>query len=192
MRDTRRLRTRRVVAGLSTAVLLLGATACSGGGDDEDASESGDGAKAVDALVDGMTTAESLDSVRRQNECVATGLVDTLGVDGLKDAGLITDDYTAKLTDKLDVDTATVIADQVVACWDVKAQVQDVKGAYPDATEADWDTYVACMEKLEPLVRSYAIASYTQVDSASTQSQLAKQTQRCISGLGPTVTPPPS
>lgn len=179
---------RRVIIAFSTCLLLLGATACSG--DDDGASESSDGRKAVDALVDGMTTAESLDSVRKQNECVAEGLVDTLGVDGLRDAGLITDDYTAQLSDKLDLETATVIADQVVACWDVEAQVTDVKDAYPKATDADWDTYVACMEKLEPLVREYAIASYTQVDSAATQARLATRTQRCIKPLGSAVTPP--
>jgi hypothetical protein len=180
---------RRFIAGLSTCVLLLGATACSGD-DDGAASESSDGRRAVDALVDGMTTAESLDSVRQQNKCVAEGLVDTLGVDGLKEAGLIADDYTAKLSEKLDVETATVIADQVVACWDVEAQVTDVKDAYPKATDADWDTYVACMEKLEPLVRQYAIDSYTQVDSAATQARLASRTQRCIKPLGAAVTPP--
>lgn len=180
---------RRALTGLATAALLLGVTACSGEGDDGE-SESDDGQKAEAALVDGMTTAESLDSVRKQNECVAEGLVDTLGVDGLKDAGLITDDYTATLSDKLDIDTATVIADQVVACWDVESQVADVKESYPKATDADWDTYIACMEKLEPLVRQYAIASYTQVDSAATQAQLATRTQRCIKPLGSAVTPP--
>jgi hypothetical protein len=176
----------QLMAGISVTVLLLGATACGGGdGDgDDDANGSGDKQKAVSALVDGMTTAESLDSVRQQNECVAEGLVDTMGVDGLTDAGLITDDYTAKLSDKLDVDTATVIADQVVACWDVEAQVEDFKSSYPQATDADWDDYVTCMEKLEPLVREYAIASYTQEGSTPAQSQLATQTQRCIKPLG--------
>jgi ABC-type phosphate/phosphonate transport system substrate-binding protein len=181
---------RQLTAGLTTALLLLGATACSGDGeDDADAGGSSDESKAVSALVDGMTTAESLDSVRQQNKCVAQGLVDTLGVDGLRDAGLLDDDYTATLSDKLDVDTATVIADQVVACWDVEAQVDDVRDDYPQADDADWDAYVACMDKLDPLVRDYAIASYTQVDSARTQAQLATRTQRCIKPLGSAVTP---
>jgi ABC-type phosphate/phosphonate transport system substrate-binding protein len=173
----------QLMAGLTVTVLLLAATACSGD-DGEDANGSGDKQKAVSALVDGMTTAESLDSVRQQNECVAQGLVDTMGVDGLKDAGLITDDYTAKLSDKLDEDTATVIADQVVACWDVEAQVEDFKKSYPQATDTDWDDYVTCMEKLGPLVREYAIASYTQEGLASAQSQLTTRTQRCIKPLG--------
>ena len=173
----------KLMAGLSVTVLLLAATACSGD-DGEDSNGSGDKQRAVSALVDGMTTAESLDSVRQQNECVAKGLVDTMGVDGLTDAGLITHDYTAKLSDKLDVDTATVIADQVVACWDVEAQVEDFKSSYPQATDADWDDYVTCMGKLEPLVREYAIASYTQEGLTPAQSQLASQTQRCIKPLG--------
>jgi len=182
---------RQLTTSLSIA-LLLGATACSGGGGggDEDAGGSSDESKAVSALVDGMTTAQSLDSVRQQNTCVAQGLVDTLGVDGLREAGLLDDDYTATLSDKLDVDTATVIADQVVACWDVEAQVDDVRDDYPQADDADWDAYVACMDKLDPLVRAYAIASYTQVDSARTQAQLATRTQRCIKPLGSAVTPP--
>ena len=178
----------QLMAGLTATVLLLGAAACSGD-DGKDAKPTGDSAKAVSALVDGMTTAESTESVRKQNECVARGLVDKMGVDGLQDAGLITDDFTAKLTDKLDVETATVIADQVVACWDVKAQVEDYRPSYPKATDADWDTYVTCMEKLRPLVRKYAIAEYTQVLATSTQSQLATRTQRCITPLGSAVAP---
>jgi ABC-type phosphate/phosphonate transport system substrate-binding protein len=174
----------QLMAGLSVTVLLLGAAACSGDDGGKDQGGSGDKEKAVTALVDGMTTAESSDSVRKQNECVAQGLVDKLGIDGLQDAGLITDDYTAKLSGKLDVETATLIADQVVGCWDVEAQVEDFKPAYPKATDADWDTYVACMEKLEPLVREYAIASYTQVKLPSAQSRLASRTQRCIKPLG--------
>ena len=173
----------QLTTGLAVAVLLLGAAACSGD-DGKDQGGSGDKDKAVSALVDGMTTAESSDSVRKQNECVAKGLVDKLGIDGLQDAGLITDDYTAKLSGKLDVETATLIADQVVGCWDVVAQVEDFKPAYPQATDADWDNYVTCMEKLEPLVREYAIASYTQVKLASAQSRLASSTQRCIKPLG--------
>lgn len=172
----------QLVAGLS-AVLLLGATACSG----DDAGGSDDETKAVSAIVDGMTTAESADSVRAQNQCVAEGLVDSLGVDGLRDAGLIDEDYVAQLSDKLDVETATLIADQVVACWDLEAQVEDYEPAYPKATDADWDTYVTCMGKLEPLVRAYAIASYTQGDLSSTQSRLATRTQRCIKPLGTAV-----
>jgi hypothetical protein len=180
--------TPKLRATLSAALLLLGAAACSGGGDGDSGDggdgQSGDEDRAVSALVDGMTTAESLASVRKQNECVATGLVDSLGVDGVMDAGLLDSDYTATLSQKLDVDTATVIADQVVACWDVESQVEDVRGAYPKAKDSDWDTYVACMEKLEPLVRDYAIASYTQVDSQATQAKLATRTQRCIKPLG--------
>ena len=136
-----------------------------------------------------MTTAESLDSVRKQNECVAKGLVDSLGVDGVIDAGLLDSDYTATLSQKLDVDTATVIADQVVECWDVESQVTDVRDSYPKAEDSDWDAYIACMEKLEPLVRDYAIASYTQVNSQSTQAELATRTQKCIKPLGAAVTP---
>jgi hypothetical protein len=184
---------------LSGLVLLLGATACSGdggdgggdGGGDDGGNGGGDEGRAVTALVDGMTTAESPASVRRQNECVAQGLVDSLGVAGVRDAGLIDGDYTATLSEKLDLDTATVIADHVVECWDVEAQVSDVRDSYPRAEDADWDAYVVCMEKLEPLVRDYAIASYTQVDSQATQARLATRTQRCIKPLGAAVTPAP-
>ena len=176
----------QLLAGLSVTVLLLGATACSG---DDDGGGSDDKEKAVAAIVDGMTTAESADSVRAQNECVAEGLVDSMGVDGLRDAGLIDGDYVAQLSDKLDVDTATLIADEVVGCWDVEAQVEDYKPSYPKATDADWDNYVTCMDKLEPLVRAYAIASYTQVDLNTAQSQLATRTQQCIKPLGAAVAP---
>lgn len=175
----------QLMAGLSATVLLFGATACSGGG----AGRSDDEEKAESAIVDGMTTAESADSVRAQNQCVAEGLVDSMGVDGLRDAGLIDEDYVAQLSDKLDFETATLIADQVVACWDVEAQVEDYKPSYPKATDADWDNYVTCMDKLEPLVRDYAIASYTQVDLGSAQSRLATRTQRCIKPLGSAVAP---
>lgn len=175
----------QLIAGLSVTVLLLGATACSDDGEDR----SDDEDRAVSAIVDGMTTAESADSVRSQNQCVAEGLVDSMGVDGLRDAGLIDQDYVAQLSDKLDVETATLIADQVVACWDVEAQVEDYKPSYPRATDADWADYVTCMDKLEPLVRAYAIASYTQADLASAQSRLATRTQRCIKPLGAAVEP---
>lgn len=175
----------QLTAGLSVTVLLLGIAGCS----DDDGSESDNEERAVSAIVDGMTTAESADSVRAQNTCVAEGLVDSLGVDGLRDAGLIDGDYVAQLSDRLDVDTATLIADQVVGCWDVEAQVEDYKPSYPKATDADWDTYVTCMDKLESLVRAYAIASYTQVDLDTAQSQLATRTQQCIKPLGTAVTP---
>lgn len=175
----------QLMAALSVTVLLLGATACSSDGE----GDSDDEEKAESAIVDGMTTAESSDSVRAQNQCVAEGLVDSMGVEGLQDAGLINEDYVAQLSDKLDFDTATLIADQVVACWDVQAQVEDYKPSYPKATDADWDNYVTCMDKLEPLVRAYAIASYTQVDLASAQSRLATRTQLCIKPLGTAVAP---
>lgn len=171
---------------LSVTVLLLGATACSG---DDEGGGSDDEEKAVSAIVDGMTTAGSADSVRAQNQCVAEGLVDSMGVDGLRDAGLIDEDYVAQLSDKLDVTTATLIADQVVACWDVEAQVTDYRPAYPKATDADWANYVKCMDELEPLVRAYAIASYTQIGLEKAQSRLATRTQRCITPLGTAVAP---
>ena len=175
----------QLMAGLSVTVLLLGAAACSS----DDGGESDNEERAVSAIVDGMTTAESADSVRAQNKCVAEGLVDSMGVDGLRDAGLIDGDYVAQLSDKLDVDTATLIADEVVGCWDVEAQVEDYRPSYPKATDADWGNYVTCMEKLEPLVRAYAIASYTQVDLNAAQSQLATRTQQCIKPLGAAVAP---
>lgn len=175
----------QLMAGLAVTVLLL-ATACSGDGDE---GGSGDEKRAVTAIVDGMTTAESADSVRAQNQCVAEGLVDSMGVDGLKEAGLIDDEYVAQLSDKLDLETATLIADQVVSCWDVEAQVEDYRPSYPKATDADWDRYVTCMDKLEPLVRAYAIASYTQDDLGASQSRLASRTQLCIEPLGSAVAP---
>jgi hypothetical protein len=176
----------QLMAALSVTVLLLGATGCSG---NDEGGGSDDEEKAVSAIVDGMTTAESADSVRVQNQCVAEGLVDSMGVAGLRDAGLIDEDYVAQLSDRLDVATATLIADQVVACWDVEAQVADYRPAYPKATDADWANYVTCMDRLEPLVRAYAIASYTQVGLGQAQSRLATRTQRCITPLGTAVAP---
>ena len=81
---------------------------------------------------------------------------------------------------------------QLIDAWlkqnpNVKSVVilTDVKDAYPKATDADWDTYVACMEKLEPLVRDYAIASYTQVDLNTVVEGALARLQGGLSGLAP-------
>ncbi len=108
-----RTRTRGLVAALAL-VLSASLTAC-GGGDEEKAS------KAIsDSLM--QENEESLSVTQEQADCISDGFVDKIGVDQLKEYGVLTDDLEATDTGDIELseEDAGKAADSVMDCADFK------------------------------------------------------------------------
>lgn len=109
-----KIRALTMAGGLALTLTL---TAC--GNDDE--------ARAAEAIAASMMDAEDGDALtvdQAEADCVGEGLVDRIGVDKLKDYGLINDDMTLNesVTDMtMDEADATSAADVIVGCVDAQA-----------------------------------------------------------------------
>lgn len=151
----------RLTAVLCAGLLTFTAASC-GGGDDKSEELSGDDRKAVDALTKSMAGESPTDYQKKNARCVSEGLVKKAGVDKLVKVKLLTKDLKVagtapELTDRK---LAGQYADAWIDCVDLDAQVDSLKGQYPDATKADFDNYIKCIEDIpESQLRDAVIES---------------------------------
>ena len=128
------------------AALLLGLTACTGGG-----AANADDAKASKAIADSIMKEQSSAAggaadvfrmQRKEADCIGDGLVDKIGTDKLKKYGFLTKDLkTAKTMDsvKMSADDAKSASDTLFSCADVKQMVNKAMGDVPPSTKACLD-----------------------------------------------------
>ncbi len=145
---------RNLVTGLVTGLLLLGAAGCGG---DEETGLSGEEKKAAEALATSMERAGATEVDRAFSTCLSEGVVEELGVEKLEESGLLTEDGVGHFGTKVDHETAEVIGDVTVECYDFEALVEERKSAYPKVSEQGWETYVDCVDELDPQLRASVV-----------------------------------
>jgi len=141
-----------LAALVAVAALALGATGCGGDGDDEDDDDrlSGRDADVASALADVMGRNLTTENGRIASECTATAIVEQLGGDGVVEGGLLTEELEIPRNphDFYPLEVAEAVADAYVECWDVDAQVEDVKAAIPTVTDKKLEAFGDCMKAI--------------------------------------------
>ncbi|MDO7868060.1 hypothetical protein [Nocardioides jiangxiensis] len=161
--------------GLVVATAALGLTAC--GGPDTPYSD-------TDVAVAALASRIATDMPPAQARCTAKKLVAAAGVDTLTKAGMLTKDHVAQLTYQFDKTTANEIADATVACWDWRKNTESWASSYPTAQPQDWDSYVACAEKLDDKLHAAVVAANLKGGTAKPREAFAKAQLACRKVLG--------
>ncbi len=158
----------------------------SGCGDD-DASLSRDEQKAARALAVEFQGQDPTDFARDTGICLGKHLVNDLGTRKLIDGGLLKEDLTVATTRKAVTDRSVAegYADAIVACQDVRGQVESRRDRYPKATDADIDTYVDCVEAIDDTVLHRAIVAAALKKPDPSGAAYTKQSKACAQKLGP-------
>jgi hypothetical protein len=183
---------KHLLIAASLAVLLFGA-AC--GGDDaaegpgSSAGFSADENKAAKALGEDLTKGRE-DPSEAQEEaatCTANEIVGELGTDKLVDAGLMNEDFEVQESagDKVPQDIADGVAAAIVACQNIEAEAEADREIFPDASDEDFDTYVACLKDIDGDTLETAISDSMvgKEDSAALKDYTAAA-EECRTPLG--------
>ena len=123
----------KIVAVVCAALLTL--TACGGGGDAEAKDNIAASLKKADTGLAGNSKLSD-----EQADCVAGGMVDDIGVDKLKDYGILKDDNTVDTDaqpDDLSADDADAMASTIVGCVDMGELLADQMGDQFDQLSED-------------------------------------------------------
>lgn len=125
MKKTRSL---MLAGGLALSLTL---TACGGGGDE---------AKAAESISQSMmeSSDDSLTVDEKQADCIGKGMVDKIGVDQLKEYGLLNDDLTANESVgevTMEAKDADGAAETIVGCVDTQKMMADELAADGTLTE---------------------------------------------------------
>ena len=141
----------QLAALAAVTALSLGTAGCGGDGDDEDDEGLSDRDQEVaSALADVMGRNLTTENGRIASECTATSIVEQLGADGVIDGGLLTEDLEIPRNphDFYPLDVAEAVANAYVECWDVDAQVEDVKAAIPTVEDKKLKAFGDCMREI--------------------------------------------
>jgi hypothetical protein len=160
----------RILGALACALLLLTSTAC-GGGDDDQAAE------ALSKSLRDNGGGDNLELSKKQADCVAEKMVDNVGTEDLKKAGILTDDLEVKKevgSVKMSSSDAKGAADAMVDCVDA---VELMSRALADTGGAE---VADCLrEKLtEDDMRTFFQALF-EGDAQSASSKLLKPVMAC-------------
>lgn len=169
---------------LSGIAVLLALAGC---GDDPSASLDDDEQKAAEALSVEFQGDNPSDFTRDVSVCMGKRLVNDVGTDRLIEAGLLNDDLTVNKDRSgiKDSGTAEEYADAVLACQDVRGEIESRRDRFPKATDADVDAYVTCVEAIDDdVLRKAIVASAMRTIDPSTK-QFAAETRACTKKLGP-------
>lgn len=164
-----------IMTALAVGVLLLGATAC---GEDDDSGDK-DAEKAAASLASSMEREEQGEAEKKQNACMATAIVDKVGVEKLQEEGVLTDELTGKFGVKVDQEVAEAFGDAAVECYDFAAIVAERKSALPSATDEDWATYIACVDKLDAQLRASVVEANVEGAPATARKELDESLLKC-------------
>lgn len=171
---------RNLVTSLVTGLLLLGATACGG---DEESGLSGDEKKAAEALATSMERTGATEVDRAFSTCLSEGVVEELGVEELEKSGLLTEDGVGRFGTKVDRATAEVIGDVTVDCYDFEALIEPRKSSYPKVSDQGWETYVDCVDGLDPQLRASVAEANQKGAGTKAQAALNKAMATCAKPL---------
>lgn len=162
----------RTAGALVALVLVL--AGCGGGGDDD----------VKKAIADELSSSSGagLDLSKSEAECIADGMVDEVGVDQLKEYGIVTDDGDVdKSPDDVEMSTddADATASAFVDCVDVQELMM---GQIP--TEGMDDAMQACVEEAmsEDVIHDVLAASFAGEDLDAAFPDLATTMQECMTG----------
>lgn len=163
---------RKFATTLAAVVLTVGISAC-GSGDDggnDDEGLSGRDKEVAEALAAVMGRDLTTENGRIASECTATAIVERLGGDGVVEGGLLTEDLDVPRQphDHYSLEVAEAIGDAFVECWDVDAQVEDVRRAAPGVSEQGLQEFEDCMRAIpDSIIRdTYVNASIEDGDPA--------------------------
>lgn len=182
---------KHLLAVASVAVLMLG-TAC--GGDDGAKAGSDDGfsadeKKAAKALRDDLNKGDAKPSKAQEEaaDCTANHIIDGVGTDKLIAAGLMTEDFEIQKASesKLPTDVAEGIASAIVACQNIEAEAEANREMFPEATDEDFDTYVACMKAIdEKTLEAALVDTMTGAQDSKSFQEYSAAAQKCSTPLG--------
>lgn len=169
------------VSGVAlTAAMLLPLAACGGSEKAEEKGPTEDEVAAV-SLASNMTTISPELAL-----CTATAVVGSLTVSGLQEAGILDDELVARTrANAYDDETATAISDAAMDCWDWEKYAMGIAAGYPEATDAQWTAYQACVAELDDELEQSLYASYYTDGKPSATLVFQTAEQSCRAGLEP-------
>lgn len=175
------MHTRRLLTGLALLLVLAGC------GNDSDDSLDDDEQKAAQALSVEFQGNDPSDFDRDVGVCMGKRLVNILSTEKLVAGGLLNEDLTVN-EDRSGITDRTVAegyADAVLACQDVRGDIENRRDRYPDATDKEIDAYVTCVEGIDDsLLKKAVIAAAMREKNAATK-QYAAESRACTKKLGP-------
>lgn len=170
-----------LAAAVASAVVLTG---CGGGGDtaDEDAKAKG----AISAyLMQQQRSAGMMDLKEQEADCIADGMVDGVGVDQLKEYGLLKEDGTVdKKADAPDLSKgdSEVVVDSMFDCTDVMATMKEQLGQAMGGAGAETTKCVQDALTRE-VVRDILVASFSGEQQQAQQELMGPMT-KCLAPGG--------
>ncbi|QIX28333.1 hypothetical protein ncot_18360 [Nocardioides sp. JQ2195] len=174
------MRMRRMLTGVAVMLALAGC------GNDSAQTLDDDEQQAAQALSVEFRGEDPSDFERDVGVCMGKHLVNDLGTDRLVAGGMLHDDLTVRKSRSgvKDEQVAEAYAEAVLACRDVRGEVESRRDRYPKATDADVDDYVTCVEDIDKaLLKNAVVASAMHSPDPATRTYAAK-TRRCAEVLG--------
>ncbi|KQY62592.1 MULTISPECIES: hypothetical protein [unclassified Nocardioides] len=180
----------RLAVGRFAAVLLLGPVlmGVAGCGGDDPTTLDKDEEKAARALAIEFQGRNPTDFARDAGICLGKRMVSDLGTAKLIKGGLLKRNLTVNtaqggLTDR---EVARGYADAVIACRDVRGEIESRRDRYPKATDKDITAYVDCVEAIDDdVLRNAIVAAALKSDDSTVATDYLKQTRACAKKLGP-------
>lgn len=171
----------RLMASGVAALLVL-----AGCGSDASTSLDDDEQKAAQALSVEFQGEDPSDFTRDVGVCMGKRLVNDVGTDRLVEAGLLNQDLTvnADRSGIKDTGIAEEYADAILACQDVRGEIESRRDQFPQATDADIDAYVTCVEAIDDAVLRKAIVASAMRTTDPSAEQYAAKTRACTQELG--------
>ena len=168
------MRTRTIIA---VVALLLASSACgvAGGGDDK---------KAEEAIAKELMSSNdsSFKLEQKQADCIGKGMVDKVGVDQMKEYGMLTDDLKADTSPdsvKMSKDDAEATADVFIDCADIDQLLRD------QMQLGDMDPKIAdCVDKAltDDLLHDFLVAIFQGDEADAASANLLEPLTKCMTG----------
>lgn len=168
------MRTRTITA---VVALLLASSACGvvGGGDDKKAEEA-----IAKELMSSSDSTFKLE--QKQADCIGKGMVDKVGVDQMKEYGMLTDDLKADSTPdsvEMSMDDAEATADVFIDCADIDKLLRD------QLQLGDLDPKVAdCVDEAltDDVLRDFLAATFAGKEADTASAALLEPLTKCMTG----------
>ena len=101
--------------------------------------------------------------------------------------GLLTPELTVDTTSRRTVsrEAAQGYADAVVSCQDVRGEIESRRNEYPNASDADVESYIDCIGAIDPEVLAQAVLASALREQDKATTAYADRTAACTRELGP-------
>lgn len=126
-------------------------------------------------LIDQQKESQMVDLKKDESDCIADGMVDGIGVDQLKEYGLLNEDATVNKdaeTPKMSQKDAEVMVDSMFECTDVMATMQEQLSSAAGGQTPEVRT---CLEDAldEEVVRGVLVGTFTGEQEQAQQDLMA-------------------